>query len=107
MMINKKKVAALIVRGMDDFNPDHEGQTADKYMEKEQGLKTPEKHKESDDSRMGYEMAMQDFVDAVKEGDVKKACKAMMEFNECSSGAEYYDTEPKNSMHDKGDKGNY
>ena len=96
MMINKKKIAALIVRGMEDFNPDSDKKTADMYMEKEQGFKTPEKH---DDSRMGYEMAMKDFMDAVKDGDVKKACKAMCEFNEMSEGTEYY----KESMHG-GDK---
>ena len=101
MMINKKKVAALIVRGLEDFNPDREGQTADKHMEAEQGLKTPEKHKESDDSRMGYETAMQAFIDAVKEGDCKAACKAMSEYNDMSDGMEQY----KESMH--GDKEEY
>jgi hypothetical protein len=96
MMINKKKVAALIVRGLEDFNDPHrEKSTADKYMEQEQGIKTPEKHKESNDSRVGYEVAMCDFIEAVKGGDVKKACKAMLEFQEMSEGAEYY----KESMH--------
>ena len=107
MMINKKKVAALIVRGLADFDPEQSSQTADMYMEKEQGVKTPYKHKESDDSRMGYEMAMADFIAAVKEGDVKAACKAMMEFNEMSEGMEYYKESMHGSHSDKDDKGSY
>lgn len=99
MMMNKKKIAALIVGGVADFDRDK----ADKNMEDKQGIKTPKEHKESDDSRMGIEIAMSKFIDAVKDSDVKKAVQAMMEFQEMSSGVEYYD---KESMHeDYVDKG--
>jgi len=101
MMINKKKVAALIVKGLADYSPD----AASKYMDKEQGVK--EHKEESGDSKMGYEMAMADFIAAVKDGDVKAACKAMMEFNEMSDGMEYYKDSMGDSSNTHGDKGEY
>jgi len=93
MMMNPKKVAMLIVKGLADFNQDK----ADKYTNEEQGIKTPKKHEESDDSRMGVEVAMRKFIEAVHDRDTKMAIEAMCEFQEMSSGVEYY---KEDSMHE-------
>ena len=93
MMMNKKKVAMLIVRGMADQDHDKRDQS----MEDNQGIKKPSEHKESDDSRMGVEMAAEKIIGAVKDGDAKKLIQALMEFQEMSSGMEYY---KKESMHE-------
>lgn len=99
MMMNKKKVAALIVSGLADFDQDK----SNKDMEDKQGIKTPTEHKESDDSRMGVEIAMDKLIKAIHDKDCKMAIEAMMEFQEMSSGMEYYD---KSSMHESDeDKG--
>jgi len=100
MMSDKKKIASLIVGGLGGL---HQDKPHDKRMEDEQGIKTPTEHKESDDSRMGIEIAMDKFIKAISEKDTKMAINAMMEFQEMSSGMEYYD---KSSMHESDeDKG--
>lgn len=94
MMHDQKKIAMLIVRGLADFNKDKEYDPT-----KDQAMKTPDEHKESDDHRVGPELAMQKFIDAVHDKDCKKACKAMREFQEMSEGTEYFDSAPEDSMH--------
>ena len=88
MMMNKKKIAALIVRGLADFDQDK----AERHMEDTQGVKTTKENAESDDSRLGVEVAMRKFIDAVHDRDTKKAIEAMCEFQEMSSGMEYYES---------------
>ncbi len=89
--MSNKKIAMLIVKGLGESAPD--SYKEDKRMDEEQGIKTPEKHKESDDSRMGVEVAMDKFIRAVNDKDTKKAIEAMCEFQEMSSGMEYYNKE--------------
>lgn len=94
MMMNNKKIAMLIVKGLADSDREYQ---EDKRQDDEQGIKTPEKHKKSDDSRMGVEVAMDKFIEAIHNRDTKLAIEAMCEFQEMSSGMEYYD---KDSMHE-------
>lgn len=93
MGFDHKKVAMLIVKGLADFN-------SDKSTTEDQEVKTPKENSESDDSRLGEEVAMEKFIEAVKSNDVKKACAAMREFSEMCSGTEYVSSSPK-SMYDE------
>ena len=80
-MLNHKKVAMLIVRGLADFDPSEESSSKDQD-------KTPKDDKPYE-SRMGVEYAMDKFIRAVHEKDTKRAIEAMMEFQEMCSGSEY------------------
>ena len=95
MMMNNKKIAMMIVRGLADFDDSKESDPT-----KEQSMKTPEEHKKSDDSRMGPELAMEKFISAVHDRDSKKAMTAMMEFMEMSEGMEYCQDDVEGSMHE-------
>jgi len=94
MMHDKKKIAMLIVRGLADFDNKKESDPT-----KDQSMKTPDEHKESDDHRMGPELAMQKMMDAFEDKDVKKAMMAMQEFQEMSGGMEYLEKDEEGSMH--------
>ena len=85
MMQNAKKIAMLIVKGMEGDTSEAREQS----QNKEQGVKTPSENAESNDSRMGVEVAMDKFIKAVEDKDTKKATEAMLEFHEMCSGSDY------------------
>ena len=85
MMHDAKKVAAMIVRGMDDYEKSNE--TA------EQEVKKPEEKKDEYKSTTDVESAMAKFIEAVHEKDAAKAADALMEFQDMCSGAEYISSE--------------
>ena len=86
--MDKKKIALMIVKKMGSPTNDQE-------------MKTPDEHKESDDDRMGVEMAMEKFIEAVHEKDVKAATKSLLHFIEMSE--EVISSDCKSSMHEKED----
>ncbi len=104
MMQNQRKIAAIIVRGLADFKDDKDsGDYSSKshYDGKEQEVKYRDSEDmDRDTAKMGVESAMEKFIDAIHQKDAKKACEAMLEFQEMSSGVDYYG-------HDSGDKEKY
>ena len=94
-MHDQKKIAMLIVRGLADFNNKESDPT------KEQETKTPKENAESDDSRMGIEVAMEKFINAVHDRDVKAAVQSFCEIGELSEGVEYFKDDVSSSMHDE------
>ena len=92
-MDNKKKIAMLIIdaMGRSGSSDKPEYKKPDGYAKK----KDDDGESKGYESTMGCESAMDEFIEAVAAKDSKKASKALMEFNEMSTGTEYMGSESK------------
>ena len=75
MMGDKKKVAALIIKGL---GPSSSEKKSEDFVDKGSEEESYKKH--------GIEAAMEKFMEAVHKKDAKMAAEAFMECLECSDG---------------------